>query len=508
MRAANRPPRPAERTERFVPDLPERAAPQAKERAEARRNEPLPERGIRSDGKERPDAKGKPDAKAPDKAADGEAAARKASPEAGRPQGEASGNAEADASGTPVDTAALVALQMETTGETPPAAGAVAVEAAAMAPALAALANDQPEPEGNGETGADPAAAATVPVALPVPPVAAVPAEGEGETADDETSEEVSADAPSAPVADALPDIRLQPAAPVAAPENAAADTTSTDGETDVAISSGAGQRRGEGQPGPSPVALAAIEGSQGRAPEALAKAGPPQGETRPGETPKPQAQAATGGPDLSALETRAEPAPTAQAYQPSSPFDLRPAPLVGPQGLEAGARVGQGGHNQPLPLPAQNPAGQPFVQAGLGAVPIEIGMKAMAGVNRFQIRLDPPELGRVEVKLEVSDAGEVRASLVVDKVETLALLQRDAKTLERAFEQVGLKPSDQGIDLSLRDQSQRQGQNQPQDGERQGRRPEPRNDDAYGRTAEIAADNLPPARLWRGTAGGVDLRI
>jgi flagellar hook-length control protein FliK len=89
------------------------------------------------------------------------------------------------------------------------------------------------------------------------------------------------------------------------------------------------------------------------------------------------------------------------------------------------------------------------------GAVPVEIGLRALQGLKEFQIRLDPAELGRVEVKLEIGEDNLVTAKVVVDRVETLHLLQRDARTLERAFEQAGLKSSDGGIDFSLRDQGQ-----------------------------------------------------
>ena len=88
-----------------------------------------------------------------------------------------------------------------------------------------------------------------------------------------------------------------------------------------------------------------------------------------------------------------------------------------------------------------------------LGAVAIEIGMRALAGVKQFEIRLDPAELGRVDVRLDIGDDGSVKTHLTVDKVETLALLQREGRTLERAFEQAGLKPSTGGLDLTLRDQ-------------------------------------------------------
>lgn len=97
-----------------------------------------------------------------------------------------------------------------------------------------------------------------------------------------------------------------------------------------------------------------------------------------------------------------------------------------------------------------------------LRVLPIEIGMKALAGMRQFDIRLDPGELGRVDVNLSISDEGEVKARLVVDRVETLHLLQRDMRSLERTFEQAGLKPSESGVDISLRDQSDQSGQRRP----------------------------------------------
>ncbi|MCA0401939.1 MAG: flagellar hook-length control protein FliK [Proteobacteria bacterium] len=83
--------------------------------------------------------------------------------------------------------------------------------------------------------------------------------------------------------------------------------------------------------------------------------------------------------------------------------------------------------------------------------LPVEIGMQAVRGVTNFQIRLDPAELGRVDVNLQIRDNGEVHASLVVDRVETLAMLKRDASTLEYAFEQAGLRQSADGLSFSLR---------------------------------------------------------
>lgn len=90
-----------------------------------------------------------------------------------------------------------------------------------------------------------------------------------------------------------------------------------------------------------------------------------------------------------------------------------------------------------------------------LQMLPIEIGMQAVRGVTNFQIRLDPAELGRIDVKLQIRANGEVNASLIVDRVETLQMLKRDASSLEFAFEQAGLKQSPDGLTFSLRGEGQ-----------------------------------------------------
>jgi flagellar hook-length control protein FliK len=73
---------------------------------------------------------------------------------------------------------------------------------------------------------------------------------------------------------------------------------------------------------------------------------------------------------------------------------------------------------------PAQAMA-RPDAPVPLQAIAVEIGMRAMRGSREFAIRLDPEDLGRIDIRLEISEAGQVQAKLVVDKVETLQLLQR-----------------------------------------------------------------------------------
>lgn len=100
---------------------------------------------------------------------------------------------------------------------------------------------------------------------------------------------------------------------------------------------------------------------------------------------------------------------------------------------------------SQPGPQPAAVP---------LSGVAIEIAGKAVAGKNRFEIRLDPPELGRIEVRLDVDRDGNVTSRMTVDRPDTLNLLRRDAAGLERALQDAGLKTANNGLQFSLRDQS------------------------------------------------------
>jgi flagellar hook-length control protein FliK len=88
-----------------------------------------------------------------------------------------------------------------------------------------------------------------------------------------------------------------------------------------------------------------------------------------------------------------------------------------------------------------------------ISGLAVEIAANMQIGRSRFEIRLDPPELGRIDVRLDVDKQGQVTSHLIVEKSATLDLLRRDAQQLERALQDAGLKTSDNGLQFSLRDQ-------------------------------------------------------
>lgn len=90
---------------------------------------------------------------------------------------------------------------------------------------------------------------------------------------------------------------------------------------------------------------------------------------------------------------------------------------------------------------------------ANLPALAVEIAARSQSGAKQFDIRLDPPELGRVEIRLSIDATGKASAHLSADQPQTLDLLQRDAPTLTRALRDAGLNVSQNGLNFSLRQQ-------------------------------------------------------
>ncbi|QDZ11300.1 flagellar hook-length control protein FliK [Devosia ginsengisoli] len=140
--------------------------------------------------------------------------------------------------------------------------------------------------------------------------------------------------------------------------------------------------------------------------------------------------------------------------------------------------------------------------QLNLPQLAFEIVRQANDGNTRFQIRLDPPELGRIDVKLDIDKGGQVHARLTVEKAETLDLMQRDQRGLERALQQAGLDGAKTNLEFSLK-QNPFSGGQQGQDGS-DGRH------SLFGDEVSADADDTPPptVNLYRGSlsASGVNI--
>ena len=84
-------------------------------------------------------------------------------------------------------------------------------------------------------------------------------------------------------------------------------------------------------------------------------------------------------------------------------------------------------------------------------------------GMKEFTLRLDPPELGRVDVRLTVGADKKVRAVVSTDRPEALKDLALSARDLTRALQEAGLDLEENGLSFSMNDQGSSH-QNQDRD--------------------------------------------
>jgi flagellar hook-length control protein FliK len=68
---------------------------------------------------------------------------------------------------------------------------------------------------------------------------------------------------------------------------------------------------------------------------------------------------------------------------------------------------------------------------------------------DRYRLQLDPPEMGRLDIEMDFLDSGKVKTVIMVDKPETLAMLQKDMNTLIKAMQDAGFENMSQN-DLSF----------------------------------------------------------
>ncbi len=151
--------------------------------------------------------------------------------------------------------------------------------------------------------------------------------------------------------------------------------------------------------------------------------------------------------------DTRADNSPRPDAKTTAVVADASKPDAAPPSANPSPANPAAPAAQQARPLPAAyQPVANPI---NMGQVAFEMVRQVHQGTSRFTIRLDPPELGRVDVKMHVDPGGTVNARLTVDRPETLDLFQRDQRSLERALAQAGLDSSKTNLEFSLRQNHQ-----------------------------------------------------
>ena len=153
--------------------------------------------------------------------------------------------------------------------------------------------------------------------------------------------------------------------------------------------------------------------------------------------------------------------APKAIAAKPSGEARAEALPMA-TQGFAPGDGMAQ---RTEAPSPSANARELPAPLPARQLAPVVVSLALGSRDEALTIALDPVELGRVEVSIgQGKEAGQVR--IVAERPETLALLQRDQRELDRALNQSGLGDMARSLSFSLAsDQQRQQYQGSPQRG-------------------------------------------
>jgi hypothetical protein len=257
---------------------------------------------------------------------------------------------------------------------------------------------------------------------------------------------------------------------------------------------------------------------------KAAAPAAPPQSGHAATQTGSAKPGAGDGDPADTATEDQDAPAP-APSRRPPGPASEgeRPAPPRGDPPIHHAAAVvgadavrlpsdGRGVASPALAVapPPPPPPSDGSASPATGGVPLSafastIVAHARLGSSSFDVRLDPPDLGRVDIRLDIGQDGRVSSHMIVERRDTLDLLRADQRGLERTLEQAGLRTDAGSLSFSLRDdRGAQQGWSQPRP---EPARPPPSPTPVPSPDVARAGAEIAYGRAAR-PMGGVDIRV
>jgi Meckel syndrome type 1 protein len=205
----------------------------------------------------------------------------------------------------------------------------------------------------------------------------------------------------------------------------------------------------------PEPAAASPESGREPATPAGSVRAQP-----RPSPRPAPDAPAAA--PTLQDATPQAAPGKPIETTPPPEAAARTVPPPATPHDAAPRAAGTDTGATAPLPAPATphdvtpptaTPPARPTSPASPARqiAPVLVAVAIPGGTARLSVTLEPAELGRVEISVERS--GEAtQVQVLAERPETLALLQRDQRELDRALGQAGIGAEGRTLSFSLAD--------------------------------------------------------
>ncbi|MDG2032332.1 MAG: flagellar hook-length control protein FliK [Rhodospirillales bacterium] len=197
-------------------------------------------------------------------------------------------------------------------------------------------------------------------------------------------------------------------------------------------------------------------------------------------------AQAAQAAPKIAAIT--ADAANVTSVNGPAGPSQLSQAAKANPM------------------APARQPQKPPVP---MEQISVQIQKAIHQGNDKVNIKLNPAHLGRVEVRMDIGKDGQLSAVILAERPETLDMLQKDVRGLERALQQAGLDTNSNSFNFGLKNNGGQQAE------------PGHQREDGHGEATSDDAttkDNEPDAQMLSANAqqydrnqspnGGVDIRV
>jgi flagellar hook-length control protein FliK len=144
---------------------------------------------------------------------------------------------------------------------------------------------------------------------------------------------------------------------------------------------------------------------------------------------------------------------PSVRQFSTSEAQPGRPLQAAGLHGNAAAAPYAASGiSGEVTQLTARASDGAASIEPGPHPATQQVALQVSKALDQdrteIRIRLDPPELGEVDIQLEFRDL-RMTASVSAERADTLELLQRDSRALARALREAGLELADSDLSFA-----------------------------------------------------------
>ncbi|HTW68865.1 MAG TPA: flagellar hook-length control protein FliK [Acetobacteraceae bacterium] len=162
-----------------------------------------------------------------------------------------------------------------------------------------------------------------------------------------------------------------------------------------------------------------------------------------PRAVPSPETQTS----DAATQQTSILPNSPAATTPASALSALSPIPAPAASSSASAALPADPGTTTQGTLPDATGSAAPVHQVSAALLSLSRGAD---GAQTMTLRLQPPELGQVQIRIDRPQEAPAQVDIAVERPETMTLLLRDQPELQRALDQAGVPPDGRSLTLHL----------------------------------------------------------